>query len=59
MMQYTVTSSLLKYFKTKGDSTHCARCGESFKDGDLVVSRPSGHRYHTRCFEKMYVDLED
>jgi len=59
-LRYTATLSLLKKLKTKGDSTRCARCGESFKAGDLVISRPTGQsRYHARCFETMYVDLED
>jgi len=58
-MEYIVTSSRLKSLKKRGGSICCVRCGESFKIGDKIVSRPKGHRYHIRCFEKMYVDLED
>ena len=58
--KFRFSSSLSSRLRAYGYKPNCARCGEPFKDGDLVIRklRTCGFKnkyYHVKCWESMFI----
>jgi hypothetical protein len=62
MIQYTITNEKYNRLKSFKDNLFCKKCTKELRIGDYIKGNRNSDTsklYHAKCYEKLFIDLDD